>query len=134
MKAVIATHCTNEYGDCPEFFVVDVTAELMERIEQLTRLCENGIISITADSNEGQWGGPGIEDEMRLFGQEIVVSRDDFWFQIYKKHQDGHIETESVHTNSFRADIEANKEVVFYGSDSEDLHNTYEQSLSDTEE
>lgn len=134
MRAVIATHCTNEYGDCPDFFVVDVTAELMEKIEKHNRLCQNGIISITADSHEGQWGGPGVEEEMRLFGQELVVGRNDVWFQIYKKHQDGHIETETVQINSLKADFEANKEVVFYGDDSDELQITYEESLSETEE
>ena len=134
MRAVIATRCTNEYGDCPGFFVVDVTADLMERIEQLNRLCENGIISITADSREAQWGGPGVEADMRLFGQELVVVRNDVWFQIYKNHQDGHIETESVLIKTLKADFEANKEIVYYGDDSDELQITYEESLSETQE
>lgn len=134
MKAVIATHCTNEYGNCPDFFVVDVTADLMERIEQLNRLCENGIISITAENHEGQWGGPGVEADMRLFGQELVVDRNDVWFQIYMKHQDGHIETESVLIKTLKADFEAGKEIVYYGDDSDNLQITYEESLSETQE
>lgn len=134
MKAVIATHCTNDHGDCPNFFVVDVTAELIERIEQLNILCANGIISITADSHEGQWGGPGAEEDMRLFGQELVVDRLDAWFQIYKKHQDGHIETVRLAIESLKADFAAGKEVAFYGDDSDELEITYSESLSETEE
>lgn len=134
MKAVIATHCTNEYGDCPAFFVVDVSADLMEKIEKHNRLCANGIIGITADSHEGQWGGPGVEADMRLFGQELVVVRNCVWFQIYKKHQDGHIETESVLIKTLKADFEAGKEIVYYGDDSDELQITYEESLSETQE
>lgn len=134
MKAVIATHCTNEYGDCPDFFVVDVTAEQIEQIEHLNGLCKNGIISITADSHDGQWGGPGVEDDMRLFGQELVVDRTDFWFQIYKKHQDGHIETAQVVLNTLMADFAAGKEIVFYGDESDELQITYEESLGETSE
>lgn len=134
MKAVIKAHCTNEYGDCPDFFVVDVTADLMERIEQLNRLCQNGIIRITAECHEGQWGGPGVEEDMRLFGQELVVDRADFWLQIFKKHQDGHIETERVLIKTLKADFEAGKEIVYYGDDSDELQITYEESLSETQE
>lgn len=133
MKAVFAARCTNEYGDSPSFFAVDVTAKLIKRIEQLLALCENGIIRITADCNEGQWGASGEEEKMRLFGDELVVSRYGFWFQTYVKHQDGHIETGSLGFNTLKADFAAGKEVAFYGDHSNELEITYTESLGETD-
>jgi len=129
MKAVIATHCTQEYGECPDFFIVDVTVELIEKIEHLTKLCKGGILSINADSHEGQWGSPETEINMRLQGQELAVTAHGFWFQIYRKNQDGQIETDQLDIKTLKADVEAGKEIMFYGDDSDELEITYEESL-----
>lgn len=133
MKAIISAHCTCEYGNSPQFLELEVTQELIEAMESLQTLCVNGITAIHATiEGEWEWESEEVADELRLGGDDVVVTATGVWFQTNAKHQDGHIETDEFSLTGLRADFEAGKEVVFYGHSDGSLQETYEEAKAVT--
>lgn len=128
MKAIVGTHCTNDYSQCPDFFVFNVSVETIENIERLSRMCVGGIIRISAESSDGQWVDFGADSD--LYGHHLVVEKDHFWFQVYQDNQSGHIESSPLSLESLKADLQADLDVVFYGDDQVHLEKAYAESLA----
>lgn len=128
MKALFEVHSTNEFADAPSFFWIEVSEILIWSLEALQVLCTNGITRIYGDCSEGVWESEEREEELRLQGNEIAVSKHGFWFQTYAKHGDGHFETLEESIVKLRADFEEGKKLVFYGNE-EYLNELYEDTF-----
>lgn len=128
MKALFEVHSINEHADAPSFFWTEVSEDLIRSLEALQALCTNGVTRVYASCSDGVWTSEEREEELRLQGNEMAVSKYGFWFQTYAKHDSGHFETLEESIVKLRADFETGKKLVFYGNE-EYLKELYEDAF-----
>ncbi|MBC2731196.1 hypothetical protein [Thiobacillus sp.] len=94
VQLMMEVHATVEFGDSPEFAVVEITQDLLERLGVLSALCKsNGLESVSVSAGPASWHR---EEELRITGDSLRVFGDVFWFEAYPKHGNYQIETQSV--------------------------------------
>lgn len=94
VQMVVEVHATNEFGDTPQFAVVELTPAFFERLGELSALCRRyGLESVSVSAGPASWHR---EEELRITGDSLRVFGDMFWFEAYPKHGNYQIETQSV--------------------------------------
>ena len=94
VQLMMDVHATDEFGDTPEFAIVEITQDLLERLGVLSALCKrNGLESVSVSAGPASWHR---EEELRITGDSLRVFGDVFWFEAYPKHGNYQIETQSV--------------------------------------
>lgn len=94
VQLLMEVHATDEYGDAPEFAVVEITQDFLERLSVLSALCKsNGLESVSVSAGPESWHR---EEELRITGDSLRVFGDVFWFEAYPKHGNYQVETQSV--------------------------------------
>lgn len=94
VQLMMEVHATVEFGDSPEFAVVEITQDFLDRLGVLSALCKsNGLESVSVSAGPASWHR---EEELRITGDSLRVFGDVFWFEAYPKHGNYQIETQSV--------------------------------------
>jgi len=94
VQLMMDVHATDEFGDAPEFAVVEITQDFLERLGVLSALCKrNGLESVSVSAGPASWHR---EEELRISGDSLRVFGDVFWFEAYPKYGNYHVETQSV--------------------------------------
>lgn len=94
VQLVVDVHATDEYGDAPEFAVIEVTLALLGRLADLSRLCKlHGLESVSVTAGPTTWHR---EEELRITGDSLRIFGDVFWFEAYPKHAHYRVETSSI--------------------------------------
>ncbi len=94
VQLMMEVHATVEFGDSPEFAVVEITQDFLDRLGVLSALCKsNGLESVSVSAGPASWHR---EEELRITGDSLRVFGDMFWFEAYPKHGNYQIETQSV--------------------------------------
>ncbi|EMN3633119.1 hypothetical protein R3Q56_004224 [Pseudomonas aeruginosa] len=128
MEAVISVSSAIEADKYPLFFVLNVNAEFLQRAESLRQACTNGIIRVVSDSSYGIWFEESEDDDLRLFGDELVVDRlGTIWLKTYSKTLNCEFETTKVDLTTIRTDYEACEELVFYGYNESQMRERYDE-------
>ena len=110
-RLYLSTRCTNEYGESPSYAQVELTPALLERVHtQRALIALHGLMSITSRADV-RWGN---SDKLRLDGDEMTVGQSGFWFQVYVKHQDGHVETEALPFELLTQFASGEQKVVYF--------------------
>ena len=79
----------------------ELDGALLSRLRKLHALCNDNDLSEARMRMGPTWGPYGIEDELRLVNNELVVVPDgSFWFVADVKHGDYHVETRSIDIES----------------------------------
>lgn len=98
-KLVIEARALDDYGDGPDFAVIEVSQTFVDRLIQLSRMCAvNGLESVTVSAGPDEWDQ---EDKLRISGDSLFVSDDRFWFEAYPKHATFHVETQGMPVDEF---------------------------------
>lgn len=127
MKAVFSLSWADEVSVAPAFFVLNVSFEFLRKAESLSALCTKGIVSINAESSDGEWQ-EGEENTFRIFGDEIVVDRlGVVSFKTYSKTFGLAYETIKVDIATIRRDFEAGEDLVFYGYSENEMRERYDE-------
>ncbi len=93
-KLIVEAYAVSEFGDGPAYAEITVRPLLMERLLDLSRLCEQeGLESITVSAGPDKWDR---EDELRIRGDSLRVFGDEFWFEAHPKHADYSVETRGI--------------------------------------
>lgn len=88
---ILEAYAKSEYGDGPAWAKVTLTPERIRQLTNLSNLClEHQLCSVTVLEAPDEWD---MEDEIRLVGDETVVSGSSVWFTCYPKHADYECET-----------------------------------------
>lgn len=128
MEAVISVSSAIEADQYPLFFVLNVNAEFLQRAESLRRACANGIVRVVSDSSDGIWFEESEDNQLRLFGDELVVDRlGTIWLTTYSKTLNCVFETTKVDLTTIRNDYEACEELVFYGYNESQMRERYDE-------
>lgn len=94
VQLIMEVHATDEFCDAPEFAVMEITQDFLERLGVLSTLCKsNGLESVSVSAGPARWHR---EDELRITGDSLRVFGDVFWFEAYPKHGNYQVETQSV--------------------------------------
>jgi len=125
---VVEARPISEYGEGPNWAEFTVTPQLVDRLIQLSLLCEeNGLESVTVNEGPDLWEQ---EDELRIRGNTLRVYGSDFWFEAHPKHADYYIETVSIDVGDLASVSALSTEVagfrrvgdkVFYAGDEDSL-------------
>ena len=111
----LGTFNTNEHGESPFYAKLELTPEFLARVEELRKLITNHeLSSISVESLAGLTWDSANKD-IRLDGDQLVVSAYFFWFETWVKHQDGHVETRLVDFTRL-AKLAASEQGTHYGS------------------
>lgn len=90
---VMGAYCTNEYMDSPAYGAVEVTDELIFRIQSLQEIVKaHNLVSVRA-WHEIDWH---LADELRIQGDSMVVYDASFFFAAWPKYGSGKFETISI--------------------------------------
>lgn len=101
---VIEAFCTDEHSDSPAFGAIEMTDELLARIKSIGTLLEaNGLEQAKALASP-TWDQ---EDDLRIRGERLAVTKDEFWFTAYSKYGSGHFETRSLMVRDLERMVEA---------------------------
>lgn len=131
MKAIFQCHATDDSIESPEFFAVNLSEELIQRIESHSKLCVDDICQIVSHFDDGIWETECFENEFRLRDGGLVVGPEYFWFNIYPKHGHGHLETQMQTVQKLREAFDSGRDLVFFGDFEDELKEAYEDTLEE---
>lgn len=133
--AYIEAYAADDYGDGPTYIRLDVTPAFKAQLRKLQRLVQdNGLSEARVYTGKAAWGPKGIEDELTLANDEMVVTHDAFWFVSQPKYVDYHVETRGMNIHDFLCLIEdGNTGAIYLGSEPGSLRELVEDDLA-TEE
>lgn len=99
-------YAADDDGDGPSLAEYQVDAAFLERLSRLHAVCvEHALTEVRVNAGP-EWGPYGIEDELRLQNDELVVTgAGDFWFVADVKHNDYHVETRSLNIAAFMESV-----------------------------
>jgi hypothetical protein len=118
----VDAYSTNEWADAPAWAHIQLDEAFIERLQRLQSLCQEHKLARLATYDCVQaWD---MENELRLGEDTLVVSEQDFWFEVYPKHSDSLIESRALSI----ADILKAWQVV---QDPENTRDTSEMSEKD---
>ncbi len=93
-KLVVEAYATSEFGEGPEFAVVTVTPEFIDKLVRLRRVCkEHDLESLTIGMAPDMWDQEG---DLRIRNNSLRVWGADFWFEAHPKHADYNVETKRI--------------------------------------
>jgi hypothetical protein len=93
-KLIVEARAVTESGDGPDYAEITVSPLLMERLFDLSRLCDReGLESITVSAKPDKWDQ---EDALLIHGNSLRVFGDEFWFEAHPKHADYSVETSAI--------------------------------------
>ena len=129
MKAVFSVSASDDFLDTPSFFVIEITQEVVALIERLQEKLDDDVVSVVADAPFCVWEDEEVEDELSLFGDEMIVGRTGcLQFKTYAKHSNGCIETSVETIKQVVADFEEGKALVFYSGDVDTLKELWQEN------
>lgn len=127
---VLSASCTADFGDCPEFAVIQDAQQLLVEVKRLEKLCTDHDLSEARVYFGPDWGPGDIEDELRLQCGELVVCPTSFWFSDYPKHADYKIESTNVDIPSLEAALaDGGTGCIFLGDNPDDIQQSYTDDL-----
>ena len=95
MKLITKAYAMNEYGEGPSFAVIDLTPELIQRLESLHQICKDHNLHRAV-----VWGSPEAwdqENELRLRGDTLQVDdQGEAHWAAYPKYGDYLVETSAI--------------------------------------
>lgn len=86
-------YCTDDYADSPAFAHVEVTEALVARIQSIAEFVAAQELASAKAYYNLTWDQ---EDDLRIRGECLVVTKSEFWFTAYSKYGNGHFETRSM--------------------------------------
>ena len=123
-KVYIEAYARDENGDGPAWAEIENITNLVERITSLQQLVQQNKLSEARVwwLTPATWAPAGIENELRLTGDELVVTSDSFWLTCHPKHANYSCETRGQEISAF-IDALANAQGahVFFGADPQEL-------------
>lgn len=116
--AYIEAYAADDNGVGPTYIRLDVTPTFKAQLRRLQRLVQdNGLSEARVHTGEAAWGPNGIEDELTLANDELVVTHDAFWFVSQPKYVDYHVETRGQDIHDFLSLIEDGETGPVYRSE-----------------
>ena len=119
-KTYIAAFASSELAkhSSPDMAVIFVSNDFLDRLNDLSRLCEHHKLSeMRVYESPYTWEPKGIGGELRLQCAELVVTATSFWYVDQPKGCNYHIQTRAQNLSDFRARVEAARadEVLCFG-------------------
>lgn len=121
---IFSAHETSiDGGDCPSFASFEMTQKTIDRLKATKAVMdEHRFARCSTYASPDYWGPGNIENELRLQGDELVVSSlGDMWFSSFPKHADYEIETNAVSVEFLEKSFEAAKDGDFCSTMDDDL-------------
>ncbi|WP_425953056.1 hypothetical protein [Ralstonia pseudosolanacearum] len=101
-KVFIEAFACDENGDGPEWAELHNPAAVLDRIRELQVLIvEHKLSEVRVFMAPDVWGPAGVEGDLQLSGDELVVTTDSFWFTCFPSNQDYICETRAQDIESF---------------------------------
>jgi len=132
----IEAYACDDHGDGPTYARLDVTPEFKAQLRKLQGLVQdNGLSEARVYTGEAAWEPEGIDDELTLSGDELVVTHSAFWFTAHVKHQDYFVETRAQDIHDFLSLVEDGETgPVYLGYDPDELREIVEDGLEESSE
>lgn len=78
----------------PDYIRLEVTPGFVDQVNELSQLCRtHDLKSISVTAGPDAWD---MQDELRIYGNSLKVSGDEFWFEGLPKHGDAIVESGRV--------------------------------------
>lgn len=132
-KIYIEAYACDDDGDGPEWAEITDPSSLLGRIVALQRVVhEHNLSEARVYLAPDVWGPAGVEEELRLRGEELVVTSDSFRFTCHPKHADYQCETRAQGITDFMGAFSAGETGVLYlGSSPNELAERVQDEAED---
>lgn len=118
LTVFVEAYAVSDHGDGPVYIILEVTRELAHRLAELRDLCDaHNLSEVRAWGGPKSWGPSGIEEELRLVDDELVVSGGTCRFTAHPKHADYCVESRAIEICDLIRTLDEAEAPRFFGED-----------------
>lgn len=111
-------YAISDFGDGPLYAEIRASKAFCERLLELQEICATHALSeVRSHGGPDNWGPEGIEDELRLANDELVVCGETFWFTARPKHADYTVESRAIRIRDLVRTLDNVNGPRFFGED-----------------
>lgn len=132
IKMVVEAGSGDAYLQAPQFAVVGISTEFLQRVLELSGICKGrNLQNVSVACSPDEWDNA---DELRLVDDSLLISGDFFWFEATPKHSASEVFTSLVEISRLIEAVNLGREypdmllksgVLYCGSIPEELADTY---------